>query len=348
MQIGEVIRKYRKSKNMTQEDMAKRLGVTTPAVNKWEKGVTQPDIMLLAPIARLLDITLDTLLSFHDELTEEEINGIVKEMDEKFENESYEEVFQYAQALIRQYPDCYQLIWQLAIILDARCMMEGIAIPDACDKQILEWYQSALENGNEKVQRHSADALFGYYARKEMYDKAEECLNYFEEDSMEKKRMQAVIYSKTNRMEEAYKTYEEILFSNYQLLNMVLHSLYMLSVQEGDTAQARKYIEKESGLAKLFEMGVYHEISCKLELAVLEKNVRETLSIVKTMLSSMEEIFGFMNSTLYSHMTFNGETYRTQASRVRQNLLEGFRDDKAFGYMAGNEEWEALTENGFV
>ena len=41
MQIGEVIRKYRKEKNMTQKEMAHRLGVTTPAVNKWEKGVSQ-------------------------------------------------------------------------------------------------------------------------------------------------------------------------------------------------------------------------------------------------------------------------------------------------------------------
>ena len=39
MQIGEVIRKYRKEQNMTQEQMAQRLGVTTPAVNKWENGV---------------------------------------------------------------------------------------------------------------------------------------------------------------------------------------------------------------------------------------------------------------------------------------------------------------------
>lgn len=39
MQIGEVIRTYRKSKNMTQEEMANRLGVTAPAVNKWENGV---------------------------------------------------------------------------------------------------------------------------------------------------------------------------------------------------------------------------------------------------------------------------------------------------------------------
>lgn len=343
MQIGEVIRKYRKNKNMTQEDMAKRLGVTTPAVNKWEKGVTQPDIMLLAPIARCLDITLETLLSFHVEPTEEEIKRIVREIDEKFDNESFDAVFQYAKSLIQQYPNCNQLIWQLAVIMDARCMMDGIANPDVYDKQILEWYQRALENGDAKVQRHCADSLFGYYTRKEMYDKAEGCLDYFEEGSVEKKRMQAVIYSKTNRIQEAYKTYEEILFSNYQMLNMVLGSLYMLSMQEGDIAQARKYIEKESGLAKLFEMGIYYETSCKLELAALEKNVPETLSIVKSMLASLEEIGSFVDSFLYSHMTFNKETYySTLVPRMREDLLECFRDDETFGYMAGNEEWEMI------
>ncbi len=40
MQIGKTIRKYRKEKGITQEEMANRLGVTTPAVNKWEKGVS--------------------------------------------------------------------------------------------------------------------------------------------------------------------------------------------------------------------------------------------------------------------------------------------------------------------
>ena len=40
MQIGQVIRKYRKEQNMTQEEMASFLGVTAPAVNKWENGVS--------------------------------------------------------------------------------------------------------------------------------------------------------------------------------------------------------------------------------------------------------------------------------------------------------------------
>lgn len=44
MDIGGVIKKYRKEAGFTQEEMAKRLGVTTPAVNKWENGNSKPDI----------------------------------------------------------------------------------------------------------------------------------------------------------------------------------------------------------------------------------------------------------------------------------------------------------------
>ena len=36
-------KKYRKELGYTQEEMANRLGVTTPAVNKWEKGKYLPD-----------------------------------------------------------------------------------------------------------------------------------------------------------------------------------------------------------------------------------------------------------------------------------------------------------------
>jgi len=96
MQIGEVIRKYRKQKNMTQEEMANRLGVTAPAVNKWENGNSLPDIMLLAPIARLLDITRDTLLSFREELSLEEAREILNELWVRLNGGEFEGAFQYA------------------------------------------------------------------------------------------------------------------------------------------------------------------------------------------------------------------------------------------------------------
>ena len=90
MLIGEVIRKYRKEAGITQEEMAKRLGVTTPAVNKWENNNTMPDVTLLAPIARLLNITTDTLLSFREELTSEEIGNYIRQIDQDLETKDYE------------------------------------------------------------------------------------------------------------------------------------------------------------------------------------------------------------------------------------------------------------------
>lgn len=38
MQISEQIKNYRKNAGLTQEQVANYLGVSTPAVNKWEKG----------------------------------------------------------------------------------------------------------------------------------------------------------------------------------------------------------------------------------------------------------------------------------------------------------------------
>ena len=52
MRIGEQIKNYRKTAGLTQEQVANYLGVSTPAVNKWEKGNTYPDISLLPALAR--------------------------------------------------------------------------------------------------------------------------------------------------------------------------------------------------------------------------------------------------------------------------------------------------------
>lgn len=41
MKINEIIRQRRKALGLTQEQIAQRLGVSAPAVNKWESGVSQ-------------------------------------------------------------------------------------------------------------------------------------------------------------------------------------------------------------------------------------------------------------------------------------------------------------------
>ena len=80
MKINEIIKKKRQEQNLTQENVAKYLGVSTPAVNKWEKGVFYPDITLLPALARLLKTDLNTLLSFKEDLTDNEIGNFANDL----------------------------------------------------------------------------------------------------------------------------------------------------------------------------------------------------------------------------------------------------------------------------
>ena len=60
--MGDVIRRCRKQKGMTQEALAQELNVTAQSVSKWENGQSMPDIGLLLPLAKVLGISVNELL----------------------------------------------------------------------------------------------------------------------------------------------------------------------------------------------------------------------------------------------------------------------------------------------
>ncbi len=93
MKINEMIRERRIAKKLTQEQMAGYLGVTAPAVNKWEKGTSYPDITLFPALARLLDTDLNTLLSFQEDLSDREIALFLNELSELSEKEGVETLY---------------------------------------------------------------------------------------------------------------------------------------------------------------------------------------------------------------------------------------------------------------
>jgi transcriptional regulator with XRE-family HTH domain len=62
VKMAQFISELRKSKKMTQKDLAGHLGVTDKAVSKWERGISCPDISLLASLAGILDVTVGELL----------------------------------------------------------------------------------------------------------------------------------------------------------------------------------------------------------------------------------------------------------------------------------------------
>lgn len=284
MQLGQVIRKYRKNKNMTQEEIAGRLGVTALAVNKWENGASMPDIMLLAPIARLLGITTDILLSFREELTAEEIKALVYEADSMLKEKPYEEAFLWVKKKLEQYPNCEQLILQLAVILDAQRMMQDPV----------------------------------------------------------KKMKQAQIYGKTNRISEAYKAYEELLYSHYQLASGALHGMYMLAMNQGEMDRAHMLVRKQEELARCFEMGKYCEASSWLDIATAEQDADTVIATMKEMLSSIGQIGSFYRSPLYGHMEFK-EMRGEFLAELKNNLLKCFRDEESYGFLKEDERWKEIV-----
>lgn len=80
MNIGNSIKQLRQQKNLTQDQVAKILGVSYQAVSKWETGANTPDIALLPEIANLFGVSIDALFS-NNFMDYSDIQSFVKDDD---------------------------------------------------------------------------------------------------------------------------------------------------------------------------------------------------------------------------------------------------------------------------
>lgn len=60
--LGQRIQRLRKNANLTQEDVAARLNISSQAVSKWENDNSAPDLSVLLELAEMLGVTTDELL----------------------------------------------------------------------------------------------------------------------------------------------------------------------------------------------------------------------------------------------------------------------------------------------
>ena len=63
IKIGRFIAACRKRANLTQLQLADRLGITDKAVSKWERGITMPDTSIMLELCDILGISVNELLS---------------------------------------------------------------------------------------------------------------------------------------------------------------------------------------------------------------------------------------------------------------------------------------------
>lgn len=86
--FGKRLKEFRKRKNLTQKEVAAKIGVSEQALSKWENGDCLPDVYNLRLLAIVLHVSVDCLLDTENETTEKvietiNINGAVFEIVEK-------------------------------------------------------------------------------------------------------------------------------------------------------------------------------------------------------------------------------------------------------------------------
>ncbi|WP_017752959.1 helix-turn-helix domain-containing protein [Clostridium tyrobutyricum] len=109
LKIGEVIFKLRKKKGLTQDELGNFIGVSTAAVSKWESGSSYPDITLLPVLASFFNISIDELLSYNTELSDDKVIEISKECESLFTGKDISSAIEKSREYIEQYRSSYYL-----------------------------------------------------------------------------------------------------------------------------------------------------------------------------------------------------------------------------------------------
>ena len=343
MNIGAVIKKYRKERGLTQEEMANRLGVTASAVNKWENGATLPDVTMLAPIARLLGITVDTLLSFRETLTEDELRSKIEYLWSLLNSGNFAEAFGWVKNTAAEYPNCLKLLLWMAQALDAYFVVMPDHATAEADAFVADCYERAGASEEEGVRIAAAEALFNRAVREENYDFAESYLTYFSVENPERKRKQALLYGKRGLFDEACRAYEELLFAQCQNVRMVLQNLYTLAKEQGDWEWAHYIVEKHRDAVRLYDMGDYAEWAAVLEYAMDTENADLTLEALESVLNGADTLNAHVKSPLYRHMNFK-TTEESFGELLRCKLKAEIRKDARLDFLRDDPRLEKMLQ----
>lgn len=90
LKIGKFIAEHRKQKNLTQMQLAEKVGVTDKAVSKWERGIAMPDSSIMIELCDILAISVNELLSGekismenNNQINEQLLLDMTKEIERK-------------------------------------------------------------------------------------------------------------------------------------------------------------------------------------------------------------------------------------------------------------------------
>lgn len=352
MPVSEVIRRKRKELGLTQEQIAQRLGVSAPAVNKWERGSSYPDIAILPALARLLNTDVNTLLCFQEELSDNEIAEICNDIAAIMDEQGLETAFDAAEQKVREYPNCGKLIHMMASMVQGLLMMSGGWSTDRekYEEKIYSWYERVTEcNGDEQVKNAATYMLASEYIEKKEYEKARKMIDSLPKQQADKRILNARLLLAQEKYDEAAVLLERKLTDVLNDLSIVLSMLMNIAFEEGDVKRAEKIASAGEQTALLYDQWGYSPLLLPMDLALKKKDVEKSIAYIREMLRMLTEPQHMSESAFYSHIYGKenfGRKYdkamETYAEKILPGLLAEMKTGKDYAFLQGNEEFEKL------
>ena len=341
MKIKQIIKEKRKQLGLTQENIAEYLGVSTPAVSKWENGTTYPDITLLPGLARLLKTDLNTLMSFTEEMSEVEINNVVTKVQSIIQEDGVEQGFQFALEQVRAFPTCENLIYSLGVFLQPSLELQPIDQQNKYREELAKLYFRIRNSENIEIRKEAISYLFYLYCEKREYDKATALLSDYPADT---KLMMAHLYQQKKEYEPSCVLLEHRMLEIAVELQSILVSLTQIALSEKRSADAEKLACIQEQIAKQFGILECTAYTAQLECAVNEKDAERCTQVLSLILSSMDEKWNISSSALYQHLNLSDENIENLPQQLLSSMIEQLLLDDDTSFLKENLAFQSLMQ----
>lgn len=305
MKLNEVIRTRRQALGLTQEQLAQKLGVSAPAVNKWERNLNYPDITLLPVLARTLGVDLNTLLSFQEDLTDQEIGLFLNQLYEISQEASCGAAFQLARDKLREYPNSDKLAYNAAgMLAGVLALQPEDSGPErqAQDAEVTALYERCVRSADPQVREWSTYTLASRCVKTGELDRAEELLNQLSDTHREKRELRARLRWAQGRREEAWVFLEQELFDRAHSIQTTLLSMIDWALEEGDRERAHILADAAVRSGEVFDLSDYAVLSPPFQMAAADQDGPKALALLDRLLHSLTVPWDLAASPLYPHL----------------------------------------------
>ncbi len=256
IRIGAKIAAKRREKGVTQEELASFLGVSKPAVSKWESDQSYPDITLLPEIAAYFDLTVDDLLGYEPQMSKDDVRKMYAELCKAFASERFEAAYVKCREYAKKYYSCWSVQFHVGLLYVNHASLAGERMQDVINEAI-KLFERVTNEGSDANLARQAVCLQSYcHLILNQPVNAIDLLENVEEPLLDRRPLLIKAYQMKGDLKKARSILQGYI---YTLLTGVIGAIPdFMGAYADDRAKAKEGLEKMIGMGGVFELESMH------------------------------------------------------------------------------------------